>query len=315
MEQSDTRPGEDVFDAPCDRDQHLVFLDLSAAACPVEEALAWSARAGCEALAAGREFVDAVVLTGETREAFDALPVCYTSPRLRTFTHLRDRARFERLRQAVGAGAPDTGHHAVINRFFAATGVRPYLAAPPATRIWAEGSLKSFNPGTVVATIQAGPDGERAPWEAFLEGARDRYPETVFLVLGPQAGWSARTRHRSDIVFPERQGLGLLERLALLQAGDLFFGLAGGLTGMACFSDLPYVLFLPPREAARFARELDVPADDPALPFAGPRQRLCWAVPNADTLLAAFGQAVASLGDVAGGSVQTESLGSQRHAP
>lgn len=292
MQQCDTQPGGDLFDIPFDRERHVAFLDLTQAACPVQEVLAWNVRTCCEARAAGKAHVDAVVLTGESREAFDALAVCYTSPGLRHFTHLRDRDSFTRLRRAAGFEATTDSHHAVINRFFAATGAIPFLAVPPVIRIWAEGYLKAYNPGTLIVTVQAGLEEERGAWEAFWDAARERHPDTVFLVLGSPQGWSSRTLRRSDIIFPQRQGLGLLERLALLQAGDLFFGRCGALAGMASFSGLPSVLFVPPRDAARIAREWDVAQGAATLPFAGADQRLCWDIPDAATLLTVFAAAV-----------------------
>lgn len=299
MKHASNSSGADVRDIPIGRDLDLAFLDLSIAACPLVEVLAWSVRVWCEALSVGKRFVDAVVLTGGSRAAFDALPGCYVSPGLRNLTHLGDRAAFDTLRLAVGGKTTADGHHAVINRYFADTGNIPRLAAPPATRIWAEGFLKSYNPRSLVVTVQAGPGSEKAAFEAFLEAARNRHPETLFLVLGPEEGWSARTRRRSDIIFLERLGLGLLERLALLQAGDGFFGMPGGPAGMACFSDLPYVLFLPPETAARSARALDVSPGTPALPFAGPGQRLCWESADADTLLGIFAETMAFPGETA----------------
>lgn len=322
----------------------LGFIDFSASPFALGDILTWNVRVCCEALAAGKSSVDIVALTDPVTlgsayqrfvNHFNQLPLYLdlaaafnANPMLRNFTHLRDRASFERLmREAYSRGEPmfpgileyERGvlthkglycSHHVMNRFFHDRGFLPRLRTPQAYREQAEELLRSHGPDAFAVAVHVRRqvadahstsggmverDGNYDVWEAFFDEAQRRHPETVFVVLGRAVEWPRHLLRRRDIVLLKCLGLGLLDELAMIESCDLFMGLVSGPSTMAFFSDTPYALFVQEHYAPTTAAVVEVEEGAARLPFACANQTLLWEPPTLENLLAAFEEKYAAL--------------------
>lgn len=335
------RPGD--WDG-CEMDRFTGFIDFSASPFALGDILTWNVRVCCEALSAGRKAVDVVALTdrellGNAYQSFltrhnllctylDLAAAFYVNPLLRGFTHLMDRASFERrMRAAASDNQPmfpgtreyEAGlrtrnalysSHLPMNRFYREHGHLPRLKVPQAYLAQAENFLESCGPEAFAVVVHVRRrvgeahalfggtlerDGDFGVWEAFFAEARRSHPETVFVILGKGVEWSRRLMRDQKLVFPKCLGLGLLDELAMIQAADLFMGLLSGPSTMAIFSEAPYALFVQQNYAKITAEVVGVEQGAACLPFACAHQTLVWKPPTLENLLAAFEEKYAAL--------------------
>lgn len=275
----------------------------------------------------GNIFQDFANKSNYLRFFLDLLPAYYTNPMLRHFRHVRDRGAFERLMERARAGgqgqfpgfkkyeeglrAREARYygHWFMNRFYREHGFIPGLTVPPAWAAWARAFRTALGPGTLAVTVHVRRreadtdlfgcalerDGDFAVWEAFFTAMVARHPEVRFLLLGKPSEWPRRLLCHPAVTVLKTLGCGLMEELAMIQAGDLFMGLLSGPSTMAFFSDTPYALFVQEAHAPFTVEVLEVAKGFHRLPFAGPGQQLIWEPPSFARLVAAFEEQYAAL--------------------
>jgi hypothetical protein len=212
------------------------------------------------------------------------------------------------LRQRI-----DYASHQRINAYYETTGDLPRLAAPrghaAAARRFREQHLHDRFVVTVnirqrrtqlhMSAIHR--DSAFDAWTAFFHQAAERYPDTVFAILGDYHEWDRPLFKAGNVVMPRTYGHGLGMDLALLFESDLFMGTSSGFSAAATFSDIPYVITNFEHAAAAFT---GIPIDTPRYPFARPHQTLCWNLETPDLLMGHFTSAHAALATGGGAALR-----------
>jgi hypothetical protein len=116
---------------------------------------------------------------------------------------------------------------------------------------------------------------------------KSAFPEVVFVVVGTREEVFEELRHHRNVIVAKDHGSTLLDDLALIRTSLLYMGRESGVSEIAVFSDVPYLLF-GREERARLAQKLK---PDSNYEFATKLQKVFYAssfIVTADSLLREF---------------------------
>ena len=165
-----------------------------------------------------------------------------------------------------------------VSEIYRQTGIRPRLSWSEQVASESGGILEQYG-GLVIACHLRnmpgeGPNSSTADgtiWARFFGAALEKYPTTVFLILGDDA-LPPEVQLRSRLIRLKDCGVPLPLQLGLVARCDGFLGMASGICASAQFSDVPHVIIKDPNHhAGEMERELGERA---CFPFSTPHQKL-----------------------------------------
>ncbi len=182
-----------------------------------------------------------------------------------------------------------------IQDFFRENAYIPHLAIDEYHLSWAYNFYETRAKGLlpVVVSLRWHPharserNAERDVWLGFFDLCKSAFPNVVFVVIGTREEVFEELRHRRNVIVAKDHGSTLLNDLALIRTSLLYMGMESGVSEIAVFSDVPYLLF-GREEIARKAWELE---PDTNYKFATEHQKAFYAssfIITSDSLLREF---------------------------
>ena len=211
---------------------------------------------------------------------FKLLPIISTSPYLGSVFQFDSRPEFYSFLQQninkyeiyppINQQLAETfnfyGHATLkeIQDFYRERGFIPYLAIDDYHLSWAYDFYKTKAKGLlpVVVSLRWHPhaaihrNAERNVWLTFFDLCKSAFPDVIFVVVGSREEVFEELRHRSNVMVAKDYGSTLLDDLALIRTSLLYIAQESGISIIAVFSDIPYLLF-GREEVARKALKLE----------------------------------------------------------
>jgi len=247
-----------------------------------------------------RRRIDGSDLTSEDAQDYmlEYLPLFGTSPYLGSIFQFKCRKEFNyflrenskrydifpSLVQHFGqtynyrGGAPNVVD---INKFCKEFGYIPHLKISDREKGWARHfyltHLKKKAVPVALSLKQTAHSLDRnadpAVWLSFIDKCNLDFPEVIFVLLGLRGEVFDGLRDRPNVIIAKDFGTSLMEDLALIRTSFLYMATVVGVTAIALFSDLPYLMFqwqtfslrkcgLQSREAFSFATDKQKVFDD-----------------------------------------------------
>ncbi|MFC1986964.1 hypothetical protein ACFLVH_00210 [Chloroflexota bacterium] len=182
-----------------------------------------------------------------------------------------------------------------IQEFYREYGYIPYLAIDDYHLSWAYNFYKTTAQGLlpVVVSLRWHPqatthrNAEREVWLAFFDLCQSAFPDVIFVVVGTHEEAFDELRQHSNVIVAKECGSTLLDDLALIRTSLLYMAEESGISIIALFSDVHYLLF-GREEVARKAMKLEPGSN---LGFATQHQKVFYAdsfITTPDSLLREF---------------------------
>ncbi|MFC2071647.1 hypothetical protein ACFLUU_02880 [Chloroflexota bacterium] len=86
-------------------------------------------------------------------------------------------------------------------------------------------------------------NAERDVWLGFFDLCKSAFPEVAFVVVGTRGEVFEELRRCHNVIVAKDHGSTLLDDLALIRTSLLYMGRESGVSEIAVFSDVPYLLF------------------------------------------------------------------------
>ncbi len=146
----------------------------------------------------------------------------------------------------------DVPHLNEIQEFYKTYGYVPYLRIGERESSWARWFYLNYLPEkTVPVTLSlrqplsdlSERNADPAVWLSFIDKCKTDFPEVVFVVVGLREEVFDGLRERSNVIIGKDFGTSIIEDLALIRTSFLYMGTTSGVNTIACFSDLPYLVF------------------------------------------------------------------------
>ncbi|MFC1987019.1 hypothetical protein ACFLVH_00485 [Chloroflexota bacterium] len=140
----------------------------------------------------------------------------------------------------------------------------PYLTIDEHHLSWAHNFYADKAKGLlpVVVSLRWHPHGttnrnaDHEGWLGFFDLCQSAFPKVVFIIVGTREEAFEELRYRRNVIVAKDYGSTLLNDLALIRTSLLYMGMESGVSVIAVFSDVPYLLF-GREEIARKAWELE----------------------------------------------------------
>lgn len=89
-------------------------------------------------------------------------------------------------------------------------------------------------------------NADEAVWLSFIDKCRKEFPDITFVAVGLKDEVFAGIEPRRNLIIAKDFGTSINEDLALIRSSFLFMATESGVTTIAMFSDLPYLIFQVP---------------------------------------------------------------------
>lgn len=197
---------------------------------------------------------------------FALLPAIITSPYLGSVYQFDSRSDFNRFitdnHNRYILFPPIHSQLARTYNFFGGTTLReiqdfhkdfgyvPHLTVPEYSKYWAYNlyskHLKDRIP--IALALKSTPhstnrNADLKVWRDFIELCDNKYPEVGFIVIGWRDEDCSLLRQLNNVVIAKDYGSTLADDLAIIRTSLLFMGMSSGISTIALFSYLPYLLF------------------------------------------------------------------------
>lgn len=201
---------------------------------------------------------------------FNLLPIINTSPYLGSVFQFDSRSEFYSfLKQSINkyelyppinqqlsetfnfyGGATYELMYKEIRDFYRERGFIPYLTIDDYHLSWAYNFYKTKAEGLlpVVVSLRNRPDWaahnvERDTWLGFFDLCKSAFPEVVFVVVGIREEVFEELRHHSNVIIAKDYGSTLVDDFALVRTSLLYMGVRSGVSEIAIYGDVPYLIF------------------------------------------------------------------------
>lgn len=249
--------------------------------------------------------------TGNFRyHLFDLLPLIGTSPYLGSVFQFDSRTEFYSfLRQSINKYEiyPPVNKQLAetynfyggatlkeVQDFYREHGFIPHLNIDDYHLSWAYNFYRTRADGLlpIVVSLKWHPysrnrSADRHVWLGFFDICQTKFPKVVFIVIGRREEVFEELRDRSNIIIAKDYGSTLTDDCALIRTCMLYMGMESGISIIAVFSDVPYLLF-GREEVARKALKLKL---DSNFEFATQYQKAYYAssfIVTSESLLSEF---------------------------
>lgn len=94
-------------------------------------------------------------------------------------------------------------------------------------------------------------NADKNVWLSFIDKCKMDFPEVIFVLLGLREEVFDGLRDTPNVIIAKDFGTSIMEDLALIRTSFLYMATASGVTTIALFSDLPYLIFQIPTFSLR----------------------------------------------------------------
>lgn len=126
----------------------------------------------------------------------------------------------------------------------------PYFSIDDYHLGWACNFYKTKAKGLLPVTVSlrnrpdwAARNADRDTWIGFFDLCRFRFPNVVFVIVGLREEVCDKLRVQSNVIIAKDYGSTLVDDFALTRASLLYMGIGSGISEIAVYSDVPYLIF------------------------------------------------------------------------
>lgn len=197
---------------------------------------------------------------------FSLLPIINTSPylgsvfqfdsRLEFFSFLKQNINKYEIYPPVNKQLKETFNFyggatlKEIQKFYKERGFIPHLAIDDYHLGWAYNLCRTEAEGLLPVAVSlrnrpdsTGRNAEQSVWLEFFDLCKSKFPEVVFVVVGIREEASEDLRQRSNVIVAKDHGSTLADDFALVRTSLMYIGLTTGVSEIAIYSDVPYLIF------------------------------------------------------------------------